>query len=190
MTEKPHAVYLPPTAGAVPAAAGPARRALEYILDVAPTLRQRLGVTVEVYTLRLKDAADPRVTAAFRRRGIGSLPALLAGGHAYVGCREIEEYYSRRIGRASRGFAEHDPKSRFKASGPTWGFGGGDPAASAWGFGSGGGPLGVAAEAEEEFANASAEEELDAYMRHEMGGWGRLGGGIDVSELGYGGGDD
>jgi hypothetical protein len=178
MTEKPHAVYLPPTAGAVPAAAGPARRALEYILDVAPTLRQRLGVTVEVYTLRLKDAADPRVTAAFRRRGIGSLPALLAGGNAYVGCREIEEYYSRRISRAPRGFAEHDPKSRFKASGPTWG------------FGNGGGPLGVAAEAEEEFANASAEEELDAYMRHEMGGWGRLGGGIDVSELGYGGGDD
>jgi hypothetical protein len=190
MTEKPHAVYIPPTAAAVPAAAGPARRALEYILDVAPALRQRLGVTVEVYTLRPKDATDPRVTAAFRRRGVGSLPALLAGGHAYVGCREIEEYYSRRLSRAPRGFAEHDPKSRWGASGPTWGFGGGDPAASAWG--SGGGDAGVrgVAEAEEEFANASAEEELDAYMRHEMGGWGRLGGGIDVSELGYGGGED
>lgn len=153
MTEKPHAVYLPPAAGAVPAAAGPARRALEYTLGVAPALRQRLGVTVEVYSLRPKDAADPRVTAAFRRRGIGGLPALLAGGHAYVGCREIEEYYSRRLSLAPRGFA---------GRGPT----------------------------EEEFADASAEEELDAYMRHEMGGGGRLGGGIDVGELGYGGGDD
>jgi hypothetical protein len=177
MTEKPHAVYLPPTAAAAPAAAGPARRALEYILDVAPALRQRLGITVEVYTLRPKDAVNPRVTAAFRRRGIGSLPALLAGGHAYVGCREIEEYYSRRLSRAPRGFAKHDPKPRWGASGPSWEPGGSD------------GPLG-GAEAEEEFANASAEEELDAYMRHEMGGWGRLGGGIDVSELGYGGGID
>lgn len=169
MTETPHALYLPPAAHR--AAAAPTRRALECVEGAAPALRRQLGVTVEVYALRPKDAANPRVAAAFRRRGISSLPALLAGGRAYVGCRKIEDYYSRRLSRgagARRG-APRDPG----------GYAGQDYPGSR---------LTPGADSEE-FANDTAEEELDAYMRREMGGGGRLGG-IDVSELGYGGGDD
>lgn len=165
MTETPHALYLPPAAHR--AAAAPTRRALECVEGAAPALRRQLGVTVEVYALRPKDAANPRVAAAFRRRGISSLPALLAGGRAYVGCREIGDYYSRRLSRGAG--APRDPG----------GYAGQDHPGSRLTPGA----------TPEEFANDTAEEELDAYMRREMGGGGRLGG-VDVSELGYGGGDD
>ena len=163
MAERAHALYLPPPSrGAV---ATPNRRTLKYIESVAPTLRQQIGVSVEVYALRLKDAANPRVAAAFRRRGVSSLPALLAGGRAYVGCREIENYYSRRLSLAS--------DSR-----------GGYPQGGRGGYPQGGRP---APDADPE---DSAEEALNDYMRSEMGGGGRLGSGIDVSGLGYEGDDD
>jgi len=168
MAETPHALYLPPAAHR--AAAAHTRRALECVEGAAPALRRQLGVTVEVYALRPKDAANARVAAAFRRRGISSLPALLAGGHAYVGCRAIEDYYGRRLNRGGNGGPRGPAGRGAAAPGPPGGY---DTSGDS-----------------EDFANDTAEEELDAYMRQEIGGGGRLGGGIDVSELGYGGEDD
>jgi hypothetical protein len=161
MAEAPHALYLPPATHS--AASEPTRRALEYVEGAAPALQKQLNVTVEVYALRPKDAANPRVATAFRRRGISSLPALLAGGRAYVGCHEIKDYYSRRLGPGRPG----NPAPHHRA-GPVQQEWGGDP---------------------EDFANTSAEEELDSFMRNEIGGGGRLGSNIDFSELGYGGDD-
>jgi len=169
MAERAHALYLPPPSRG--AAATPNRRTLEYIESVAPALRQQVGVAIEVYALRLKDAANLRVTTAFHRRGVSSLPALLAGGRTYFGGREIENYYSRRLSRGG------DPQVG-RGGNPQVGRGGGPQ----MGYSQVGRP---ALDADPEtFANESAEEALNDYMRSEMGGGGRLGSGIDVSGLG------
>ena len=95
MGETEHSLYIPPVT--VAAAAAPAQRALKYINSIAPALWSHFGITVRVYQIRPKDIVNPRVRAAFRRRDIDRLPALLAEGRAYIGCREIENYYSHRL---------------------------------------------------------------------------------------------
>jgi hypothetical protein len=71
---------------------GMAQRAGAQLDRVAPQLG-RLGIAVEVCRIRPCDIRNPRVLAALRRRGITSLPALLAEGRAHVGLNAIGAYY-------------------------------------------------------------------------------------------------
>ncbi len=82
-----HALYLPD------ASQPSAREAAQFASSAAPALRRR-GIRLEAWPVRVVDLAEPRVLEAFRRRGVGSLPALIAEGRTLVGCREIEEFYA------------------------------------------------------------------------------------------------
>jgi hypothetical protein len=157
-----HALYLPPASQGA-AAATASRCALEFVEGTAAELRRQLGVTVKVYALRPKDATDARVLAAFRGRGVSSLPALLAGGRAHVGCHAIEEYYKRLLPPAAASPpAASPPRSRAGAWRP--------PPARAAGFGDGARD-GARDERDdpEEIANSDAVEDLDSYMLSEIG---------------------
>ena len=59
---------------------------------VTPYLRRR-GADLTVWHVRPFDLGNPRVIAAFKLRRIESLPALIAGPIAIVGCAAIEGYY-------------------------------------------------------------------------------------------------
>jgi hypothetical protein len=86
-----HALYLPGETHSAETAAV-LREAAQFADSATPVLR-RQGVDLVVWRVRDRDLQDPRVREAFRRRGVGGLPALLAGGRAAVGCHEIEQFY-------------------------------------------------------------------------------------------------
>lgn len=69
------------------------RQAIEFLGGAAGYLR-RQGIAVQVYRVRPRDLRDSRVLEAFRRRGIGRLPAVLARGRPLVGLAEIHAYYA------------------------------------------------------------------------------------------------
>ena len=201
---KPHALYLPPAAHS--AAAAQTHRVLACVESAAPLWR-RQGGNVEVFVLRPKDAANGRVAAAFRRRGVGGLPALLAGGRAYVGVGQIESYCRPPVpagpgplpggGRRRGGGGLGSGGLRL---GSTEGFGGGDDEGFGGGFGGGddegfGGGFGGFGGDDGGFGGGGDEggfggDALEAYMEREKGSAvsGR-GGGIDLDALGYRGGD-
>jgi hypothetical protein len=131
------------------------RRIAGLLERLAPQIRRQLGVAVEVYRVRAKDARNPRVRAALKRRGVGSLPAVLAGGRAYVGCREIEEFYARAL-------APPRPRESPEPAAPRFEGPEGEPGA--------------------ELPDDSAQDALDAFYRTEMR-VGPLGGEVDVRDL-------
>jgi hypothetical protein len=63
------------------------------IADWATPYLRRLQITLTVWRVRASDLSNPRVVAAFKARGVESLPALVAGPSAMVGCAAIEGYY-------------------------------------------------------------------------------------------------
>ena len=164
-----HALYLPPASQGA-AAATASRCALEFVEGSTAELRRQLGITVEVYALRPKDATDARVLAAFRGRGVSSLPALLAGGRAHVGCRAIEEYYKQLLPPVA---AAAPPRGRAGSWRPP------PPAAAApraacgdsaaFGDSARDGAARDERDDPEETANSDAIEDLDSYMLSEIG---------------------
>jgi hypothetical protein len=177
-----HALFLPP-APCAPAARG---RALESLAAAAPALRRR-GQAVHVYSLRPRDAASARVAAAFRRRGVSALPALLAEGRALSGAAAIEAFYAgARPGPSARGSAPGPRRAR-----DAEGYPGGLPGSvgpAGWAPAplpeSGGAPRHYS---EEDHLEAEAAEQLEAFMLDELGG--SAGVSIDASGLGYRGED-
>jgi hypothetical protein len=93
----PVRLYIP--LGGAPTAGDDANQQAATLVDAAA--RQH-GLAAEIYQIRPKDLRNQRVLAALRGRGIGRLPALLAGGGVHVGLREIQVYYSRATPRAPR----------------------------------------------------------------------------------------
>ena len=73
---------------------GSADRAADAYLDDHAFALGALGVAAAVYRVRACDLRNARVLAAFRARGVDSLPAVLTEGHALVGLRAIRGHFS------------------------------------------------------------------------------------------------
>jgi hypothetical protein len=167
-TPRSTCILLLPPGDQGPRAAAATRRILKYVAGDLVALRD-YHVPIEVIRIRPKDFHNARVTAALRARGIGELPALLAGrgragelpafsagGGVRVGCRDIEAFLRAEILKraTNRGTAgDAGPMSAEEA-----GAGNGD--------------------AETEAGDADAEEALDAFYKTEMQ-VGRLGAELD-----------
>ena len=63
------------------------------IADWAAPYVNRRGHNLTVWRVRTSDLSNSRVLAAFRSRGILSLPALIAGKEVLIGCSAIEHFY-------------------------------------------------------------------------------------------------
>lgn len=77
---------------------------LRYVRDNLAVFTS-MGVRVQVHRVRRADLANPRLVEAMKRRGIGSLPALVTPNKTYVGNSAIIGLYAQNIAalRAGRG---------------------------------------------------------------------------------------
>jgi len=86
-----HTIYVPRDA-AHPETLQSVGEALR-IADWAMPYVRRGGNELTVWKIRAGDLGNARVLAAFKARGITSLPALIAGSEVLIGCAAIEHFY-------------------------------------------------------------------------------------------------
>lgn len=90
-SEMRHTIYVPRDAPH-PATQKAVSEALRIADWAAPYIRRR-GDELLVWRVRAGDLGNARVLAAFESRGVTSLPALIAGKQALIGCSAIEGFY-------------------------------------------------------------------------------------------------